>query len=269
MIAAMPDFERIDRELAAIGRVPEAVQPLLDQYGQRDRSLENVDQVLTALKDGREPTSSPPEPERPSFLPLGWDADRKSDPGEPAPVVMSERLEREEITVTSGAPEEMEPRSNGIGSATDAEIDAASEPPPAPDDEPIDTQEASPPPPPDDPPAPVPEPVAEVSSAPLAAAQAEDVDALAEPKNPQHRPSRPPRADLQALLDAELDPREFPSTTPPPPRMSHSSMPAVSMPPPLPTMSHPPAADEAAAQDGDFELLVDDDDILEIDEENE
>jgi hypothetical protein len=279
MIAAMPDFERIDRELAAIGRVPEAVQPLLDQYGQRDRSLENVDQVLTALKDGRESISSPPEPERPSFLPLGWDADRKSEPGgEAAPVAL---LEREEITVTSGAPEEMEPRSNGIGSATDAEIDAASEPPPAPDEAPIDTQEASPPPPPDDPPASVPEPVAELASEPLAAAQADDVDALAEPKNPQHRPSRPPRADLQALLDAELDPREFPSTTPPPPRMSRSSLPPTSLPPtsvpqhslppPLPSTSLPPLAGASApaAQDGDFELLVDDDDILEIDESSE
>jgi len=268
MIAAMPDFERIDRELAAIGRVPEAVQPLLDQYGQRDRSLENVDQVLSALKDGREPTSSPPEPERPSFLPLGWDADRKSEPGgEPAPAIISERLEREEITVTSGVPEEMEPRSNGIGSATDAEIDAASEPPPAPDEAPIDTQEASPPPPAEDPPVPAPVPVPDLTSQPLAAAQADEVDALAEPKHP-HRPSRPPRADLQALLDAELDPREFPSTNPPPPRMTRS-LPAVSMPPPLPAMSHPPAAGAPAAQDGDFELLVDDDDILEVDEENE
>jgi hypothetical protein len=122
----------------------------------------------------------------------------------------------------------------------------------------------------------LPAPESEPAPAPIAAAAAEEeVDALAEPKNP-HRHSRPPRADLQALLDAELDPNEFPSTHPPSPRASRSSLPPSalpqhSLPPPLPSSSLPPLAGAAApaAQDGDFELLVDDDDILEIDEDSE
>jgi len=232
MIAPMPDFARIDRELAAIGSVPEAVQPLLDAYGQRDRSLENVDQVLAALRDGRPQSSNPPEQviERPSFLPLGWDADRKSDPGEPMAAIA---LERDEIAVTTGVPETL----NEV--APIAEPDAPeSEPEPEP---PIDTQQSSPPPPANDPP-------------PMLSASPEPSEP--EASEPRHapRPSRPPRADLQALLDAELDPREFPSTNPP--RFTRSSSP----PPPL-------APVEPAAQEADFELLVDDDDILEIDED--
>lgn len=270
MIAVMSDLERIDRELAALGKPPEAVQPLLDEYGQRDRSLENVDVVLAALREGRDPASSPPGAviERPSFLPLGWDAERKSDPGmEPAPTFAAAAVpvEREEITVTSGLPEEME-----LGSHTDSEPAAAAPAPVAaapsfdePEErpEPVDTQESFPPPPPDDPPAPTPARIE-------ATVQAPAVDDLGEPK-PARRESRPPRPDIQALLDTELDPREFPSTNPPP-NISRSSLPPTSL-PPLPRSSLTPgvAPSPPAAQDADFELLVDDDDIMEIDEEAE
>jgi hypothetical protein len=266
MIAAMPDFERIDRELAAIGSVPEAVQPLLDQYGQRDRSLENVDVVLTALREGRDPASSPPGAviERPSFLPLGWDAERKSDPGIAAAPIPVAAVPQEEITVTTGLPDEMElpasepPAAPAAPAFVESEAPAAivsAEPAPEPEDpsEPVDTQESFPPPPADDPLPQV------VSAAPEADSQS---DALAEPKH-SNRASRPPRADLQALLDTELDPREFPSTNPPP-NLSRS-LPGVSLPPPVPRGSLTPSEPEPQ----DFELLVDDDDIMEIDEEAE
>lgn len=236
MIAVMPDFARIDRELAAIGTVPEAVQPLLDLYGQRDRSLENVDQVLEALREGREPTSSPPDTiERPSFLPLGWDSGRKSDPGvEPAPQLA---LEREEITVSTGAPEAMPEEAQSAAASNGVPSDEVSI------EGHIDTQQSSPPPPA--------QAEAEISASPVSEPVQEDPDPqLFEQR--AARSSRPPRPDIQALLDAELDPREFPSTKPPPPRVS----------------SHPPAVtrSEPAAQD-ELELLVDDDDILEIDDE--
>jgi len=236
MIAAMPDYERIDRELAAIGSVPEAVQPLLDEYGQRDRSLENVDQVLAALHEGRDPGSTPPEPgiERPSFLPLGWDAERHSDPGaEPAAVVASER---DEVTVNTGAPEEI------VASPASASAHAQE---PNEDAEPIDTQQASPPPPVEEP-AP--------GHSPSLGHQS------------MHRSSRPPRPDIAALLDEELDPREFPSTHPPPAR---ASVPASTPLLPIPSSSRPPlsSSSPAEAEEADFELLVDDDDILEIDED--
>jgi len=274
MIAVMPDLARIDRELAAIGTVPEAVQPLLDQYGQRDRSLENVDHVLEALRDGREPTSTPPDTiERPSFLPLGWDADadRKSEPGvEPAPALPNGR---EEITVSTGAPEAMMDETPAAIAAAPA-ADASSEPtalagsPVLTDgvslEAHVDTQQSSPPPPAD------PEP--HIQAAPIAASEPmpEDPEPVVFERR-LARSSRPPRPDLQALLDAELDPREFPSATPPPPgRPSRSSMaPAgASPPPPLPRSSHPAGASpsEPAAQD-ELELLVDDDDILEIEDE--
>lgn len=258
MIAAMPDFERIDRELAALGSVPEGVQRLLDEHGQRDRSLENIDQVLAALRDGRPPSSSPPEQviERPSFLPLGWDADRKSEPGEPVPAIASER---QEIPVHTGAPQAMvdetpvAPAQALQAAASSVLSDDASIAPPDRDSAPIDTQQSSPPPPAEDPP-PMP-------SASFAPADGE----LSEPQ-PMRRSSRPPRPDLQALLDAELDPKEFPSTNPPPLRIVRSPVPsAQSLPPPLPRASQAPAA--PVAQEADFELLVDDDDILEIDEE--
>jgi hypothetical protein len=253
MIAVMPDFARIDRELAAIGRVPEAVQPLLDEYGQRDRSLENVDQVLEALREGRAPSSSPPDKiERPSFLPLGWDSGRKSDPGvEPAPPL---QLEREDITENTGVPEAMiDETPVAIAADASSKSVAVANEDVLSDDASlnghVDTQQSSPPP-----------PAAEVEeSAPEPESEA--------PPPIEHRvsrSSRPPRPDLQALLDAELDPREFPSTAPPPPRTSRSSMPAaITSPLPPPRTSLPagePAADE-------LELLVDDDDILEIDDE--
>jgi len=275
MIAVMPDFARIDRELAAIGTVPEAVQPLLDLYGQRDRSLENVDLVLDALREGREPISSPPDTiERPSFLPLGWDADRKSEPGiealAPGSLGLAAPLlpsEREEITVSTGAPDAM---FDGAPVALAAPaIDASDEPaavfpPPMSDDSSpgemaleghIDTQQSSPPPPAEAEPS--------VAAAPASIEASEPAPYDPDPEVFEQRvsrSSRPPRPDLQALLDAELDPREFPSTTPPP-KLTRSSLP----PPvtsPLPPKPSEPAADE-------LELLVDDDDILEIEDEAE
>jgi hypothetical protein len=266
MIAVMPDFARIDRELAAIGTVPEAVQPLLDEYGQRDRSLENVDHVLEALREGRAPTSSPPDTiERPSFLPLGWDSGRKSEPGvEPAPPL---QLQPEDITVNTGVPEAMidetpvaiaaDASASPAATANDAVLSDG-----APLNGHVDTQQSSPPPPAAEPAS---EPAAEVE-----ATEPEPEPSSEFPSPIEHRvsrSSRPPRPDLQALLDAELDPREFPSTAPPPPRAAtRSSVPAaITSPLPPPRTSLPagePGADE-------LELLVDDDDILEIEDEAE
>lgn len=65
------------------------------------------------------------------------------------------------------------------------------------------------------------------------------------------QPAASPRARMRSLLDEELDPSEFPQT----------------IPPPAPAAEEPEAARGDQTEDG-FELLVDDEDILEIEDDD-
>lgn len=69
----------------------------------------------------------------------------------------------------------------------------------------------------------------------------------------ERRSAPPAQARSRNLLDEELDPSEFPQTVPPPPPDAGGSEPAT--------------AHEDATEDG-FELLVEDDDILEIEDDD-
>ncbi len=272
MIAGMSDLDRIDRELAALGSEPEKIAELLSRYGLRDRSLENVDSELLGLRDGTEPERPPNETlvDRPSFLPLGWDHQEPEPDAEPE--LAAPRVEvNDEITLSSPAPAiEDEPLPAVLSPA------ASHEPPVS------EPQHSFAPPVAELAIEPTPAVIAETAlsepalaeSAPRTPTTVESVAppaaepaAALEPAAPTFgaRVSRPSRPDLQALLEKELDPREFPSSRPPPMRASRPAPPMSSFLPPVPRSSHPPTEPEAA--EADFELLVDDDDIIEIDDE--
>lgn len=273
MITRMSDLERVDRELEALGPVPAKLSELLARYGLRDRSLENVDEALSGLGNGHEDERLPTETlvDRPSFLPLGWDQKEDVPPAE----AVAPALElRDEITVTSPAPEPDElppmPATEAQPPVREPTVFATAPEPELPGPSTVE--------PAFEPQAtfalPTPEPAtfaASSSSAEPDAASAPESIPFAPARS--HRPSRP---DLQALLDEELDPREFPSSHPPATMRSSRSTMTTPMPmpslPPVPRSSLLPQAGNAQsnvqpeAEDADFELLVDDDDILEIDE---
>jgi hypothetical protein len=94
----------------------------------------------------------------------------------------------------------------------------------------------------------------------LGESAASNVDAetdalLSEPPPPAASSQPPHQTDISQLLEAELDPSEFPQTP-----MS---------PPSLPAAAKPRAPSQPDLDEEGFELLVDDDDILEIVEDDD
>lgn len=263
----MSDLDQVDRELAALGPEPEKIADLLSRYGLRDRSLENVDSELLGLRDGTDPERPPNETlvDRPSFLPLGWDHQEPEPDAEPELAAPPVEV-NDENTVSSPAPAiEDEPLPAVLSPA-------ASQEPPA-----SEPQQSFAPPVAELAIHPAPAVVAEPALAEPAPSTRTIVESVAPPASEPAaalepvaspfgaRGSRPSRPDLQALLEKELDPSEFPSSRPPPMRASRPAPPMSSFLPPVPRSSHPPTEPEAA--EADFELLVDDDDIIEIDDE--
>lgn len=69
----MADLDSIDAELDELRAVPDNLDELIARYGERDRSLERIDDVLSALAAGSRPRSVPPlgatASEPPVFVP--------------------------------------------------------------------------------------------------------------------------------------------------------------------------------------------------------
>jgi hypothetical protein len=110
----MTDLAHIDRALSEIGVAPANVGDLVTRYGERDRSLARVDDVLRALGAGVTPIESPkptatrsvPAPAAsPSSRPRRNLLDEELDPNEfpqtvppPAPVAEPTLAAREDAT---------------------------------------------------------------------------------------------------------------------------------------------------------------------------
>lgn len=278
----MTELADIDRQLDELGPVPEDLAELLARYGEDDRSEQHLDSLLSSLGQGVEDAAvealgveSVPAPAAPPPEPDGGDGDREGDgaavaqAAEPAPAASDFAIARDTDVDRPATPLEAEaapadevdedlqaaPELDALFDAApagaavpqhaededdvemsfddagdlDAELGAAT-------DGLFDTLEDAEP----------------VSSVPEAETDLGDPELTEDPDTAlSAAPDTEARkSDLKALLREEMDPSDFPQTP-------------SSAPPAPPALADDGAAADAAGDD-DFELLVDEDDIEEI-----
>jgi hypothetical protein len=276
MIAAMLDLAEIDRELELLGPPPQDWTALVERTLGPDRSPERIDALLATLGVAPEPLPvEPAPPRRPSSHPpraLGRHARwtprlssvPKSDP-RPAPSSRSTLIGQPSLppATTSSAPTEAQPSDVSRDTTRDTSPDMWGDrtapqavlAEPFPLAEQTLSQRAS---------------VAESDAPELGYGEDEDVTepavvahfttsgtpvATAVPAVDAHSTETGPetaaerRVHIEALLDQDLDPRDFPSVPP-------TSSPA----------SAPVHATDRATNEDEFELLVEEEEILELDD---
>lgn len=230
----MSDLSAIDRELGDLGEPPANLAALVERDGLADRSLERVDGALAALAEGvalaPSPVARPPAP--PALQDTVVDQDTPLSVERQAP------------------PSAPAPRQTTASQAVDAELDEFLA------EEASDERALSEAPEEDD---------AWADEAPTSAVaipaegELEAYDGMvAPPAELQAASEAPPerRSSMKELLRQDLDPADFPQTShPPPPPAGSPEAQAVA------------AADAELADEDDFELLVDDADIIEIEDD--